>query len=305
MELRHLRYFVAAAEELNITRAAARLNVSQPPLSRQIRDLEEEIGAMLFDRSGKKLKLTAAGNCFFEEAKKILQHSGRAAQLAKATAKGQAGHLRIAFLSPLGGMFLPEVMRSFREKFPLIDVDLVEMVPRRQLEALLDGQVDLGFVARVEVEGASQVGFETVIEVGVQLALASDHRFAKLRKVPFSELAKERFITVTKSAAPATHELFLRVCRSKGIEPNVVKQADRGQSILDLVAAGVGVAILPEHFRRYRTELVWRPLVPRPPKVPICMVWRKEDSSQALRTMRTTILRHFKHASTAGVRSVR
>ncbi|KAA6465223.1 LysR family transcriptional regulator [Acidobacteria bacterium AB60] len=297
MELRHLRYFVAAAEELNITQAAVRLNVSQPPLSRQIRDLEEEIGVALFERRGNKLKLTNAGARFLEEAKKILLHTSRAAHLAKATAAGQAGQLRIAFLSPLGGMFLPQVIRSLRKKFPLIDVDLLEMVPRRQLEGLLNNQVDLAFVAKVEVESASDFGFETVIEVGVQLALPPDHRLAARRKIPFAELAKERFITVRRSVAPATHDLFLRVCRSAGIEPIVVKQADRAQSILDLVAAGVGVALLPEHIRRYQTELVWRPVVPRPPHIPICMVWRKDDSSQALRIVRKMILQHFRRAS--------
>jgi DNA-binding transcriptional LysR family regulator len=304
MELRHLRYFVAAAEELNITRAAVRLRVSQPPVSRQIRDLEEEIGATLFDRSGKKLKLTAAGEHFYKEAKSILSQADRAAHLAKATAAGQAGHLRIAFLSTLGGMFLPQVMRSFRSKFPLIDIDLLEMPPRSQLEALLDKQVDLAFVGRVEVEASRQFKFEDVIEIGVQLAMAADHRLARFRKIPFSQLAKERFITVTRAAAPATYELFLQVCRSAGVEPNVVKQADQAQSILDLVAAGVGVAMLPEHFRRYQTELVWRRLVPEPPKVPICMAWRNDDSSEALRTVRTTISQHFSHLSRTGDRRV-
>lgn len=295
MELRHLRYFVAAAEELNITRAAARLRVSQPPLSRQIHDLEEEIGAALFDRSGKKLKLTAAGRHFFEEAKQILQHAGKAARLAKATAAGQAGRLRIAFLSPLGGMFLPQVLRSLREKFPLIDVDLLEMVPRRQLEALLDNEVDLAFVAKVEVDSNSKFDSETVIEVGLLLAVSLDHRFTKLRKVPFSELAGERLITVSRSAAPATHALFLDVCRAAGFEPNLVKQADRAQSILDLVAAAVGLAVLPDHFRRYQADVAWRPLIPRIPKVPISMVWRKDDPSPVLHTVRTAISQHFKN----------
>src|SRR5215471_1715927 len=112
MELRHLRYFVAAAEELNISRAAARLHVSQPPLSRQIHDLEEEIGTALFDRSHKQLRLTAAGEYFLQEAKRILAHTQRAARVAQATGSGPAGQMTIAFLSPLGGMFLPRVLRS-------------------------------------------------------------------------------------------------------------------------------------------------------------------------------------------------
>ncbi|KAA6462854.1 LysR family transcriptional regulator [Acidobacteria bacterium AB60] len=297
MELRHLRYFIAAAEELNITKAAARLRVSQPPLSRQIRDLEEEVGAALFDRSQKKLRLTLAGKYFLEEAKTIVSQSDRAAKIAKATAMGQAGQIRIAFLSPLGGLFLPQAIRAFRRKFPMVEVDLVEMVPRRQLEALLDHEVDLAFVANVEVEGRSEFAFETVMDVELRLALPPDHRLAKLRRVPFSKLAGEPFITVTRSAAPATHALFLSVCRSFGVEPYVAKQAERAQSILDLVAAGVGVAILPAHIKRYQANVIWRRVTPDLPRVPLCMVWRKNDVGGALETLRGAILRHFKNLS--------
>jgi DNA-binding transcriptional LysR family regulator len=152
MEFRHLRYFVAAAEELNISRAAARLHVSQPPLSRQIRDLEQEIGTPLFERGHKGLKLTSAGAYFLPEAKNLLWQAQRAATLAKAAGTGQAGKISIAFVSPLGGLFLPRIIRSFRQKLPLVDLDLHEMVPRQQLEALLDHQIDLAFVAQAEVE---------------------------------------------------------------------------------------------------------------------------------------------------------
>src|SRR5579862_1166765 len=123
MELRHLRYFVTAAEELSISRAAARLGLSQPPLSRQIHDLEEEIGTALFDRSNKRLQLTAAGEFFLQEARRILSQVERATRITKATGSGQTGPITIAFLSPLGGMFLPQIVRSFRLIHPSIDVD--------------------------------------------------------------------------------------------------------------------------------------------------------------------------------------
>lgn len=300
MELRHLRYFVAAAEELNISRAAARLCVSQPPLSRQIHDLESEIGAALFERGHRRLKLTAAGEYFLGEARIILAHAERAARLAKATGHGQAGRITIAFLSPLGGMFLPRVIRALRQKFPLVEVDLVEMVPREQLEALLDHQVDLAFVANVEVESSNRFAFETVMEVELRLALPPDHRLAKLRRVPLVEMEREPFITVKRSAAPATHELFLRLCRSAGFEPNVIRQSDRAQSILDLVAAGVGVAILPEHFRRYQADLVLKPPVPPLPAIRLCMAWRKGDASEPLGALRASILQHCRRRFLSG-----
>jgi DNA-binding transcriptional LysR family regulator len=289
MELRHLRYFIAAAEELNITRAAARLRVSQPPLSRQIHDLEDEIGAALFDRGNKKLKLTSAGKYFLQEAKTIVSQVQRAVRIAKATSSGQAGQIVVAFLSPLGGMFLPRVIRSFRQEFPLFDVDLLEMVPRQQLNALLDNQIDLAFVAKVEVESSHEFAVEPVLDVELRLAMAPDHRLAKLRRVPLARLEPEPFILIKRSAAPATHELFLHLCRSAGFEPRVVKQSDRPQSILDLVAAGVGVSIVPAPFRRYQVDVVLRPLIPTPPRVPLCMVWRHHDHSPALEALRAMI----------------
>jgi DNA-binding transcriptional LysR family regulator len=293
MELRHLRYFVAAAEALNFTRAAKHLHISQPPLSRQIQDLEREIGAALFDRSRNKLKLTPAGEYFLEEAKKLLSQAHQAARLAKAAADGKAGRLTIAFLSPLGGLFLPRVIRSFRQKFPLADVDLREMVPRMQLEALLDNQIDLAFVPRAEAASESGFAIEPVLAVELRVAIALDHPLAKLRRIPITRLEGEQFIILKKSAAPAMHELLLGICRSSGFEPDVVRQSDRAQSILDLVAAGIGVSIVPEHFQRYQSDLVLRPLVPKPPRVPLCMVWRKNDHSPMLRIFRGMVRRHF------------
>jgi DNA-binding transcriptional LysR family regulator len=295
MELRHLRYFVAAAEALNISQAAKHLHVSQPPLSRQIRDLEQEIGAALFDRDHKKLRLTLAGQYFLEEAKKILSQAKRAAKAASAAGRGQAGKVTIAFLSPLGGLFLPSILRSFRQKFPLVDVDLFEMVPREQLEALLDSQIDLAFVASGEVQSSSNFAFEPVMEVELRLALPLEHRLAKLRRIPLAELEEERFIILKRSAAPATHDFLLRLCRSSGFEPNVVKQSDSARSILDLVAAGLGVSIVPEHFQRCPSDVVLRRIAPKPPAIPLSMVWRKNDTSPTLEALRAMIRQHFSH----------
>lgn len=297
MELRHLRYFVAAADALNISQAAKHLHVSQPPLSRQIRDLEQELGTALFDRAHKKLKLTAAGQYFVEEARKIISHAKRAARAAKASGAGHAGQITIGFLSPLGGMFLPRILHSFRKKFPLVDMDLAEMVPREQLEALLDSQIDLAFVAAAEVQSANDFAFEPVMQVELRVALPLEHRLAKLRNVPLTELDDERFIILKRSAAPATHDFLIRLCRSSGFEPNVVKQSDSARSILDLVSAGIGLSIVPEHFRRCSSDVVLRRLTPKSPTLPLCMVWRKDDSSPTLEILREMIRRHFRRRS--------
>lgn len=190
-------------------------------------------------------------------------------------------------------MFLPRTIRSFKQKFPLVDVDLVEMVPREQLEALLDHQIDLALVAAVEVESSNGFAFEALMKAELRLALAPEHHLAKLRRIPLTRLEEERFIVFKRSAAPATHELLLRLCRSAGFEPNVVRQSHHAQSILDLVAAGVGVSIVPEHFQRYQADLVLRRLVPNPPALSLCMVWRQNDQSPALHALRAMIRQHL------------
>jgi DNA-binding transcriptional LysR family regulator len=300
VELRHLRYFVAAAEELNISRAAARLQVSQPPLSRQIHDLENEIGTPLFDRSGKRLALTPAGAYFLHEAKRILEQAQRATRTAKATGLGQAGQITVAFLSPLGGMFLPQAVRALRHKFPLVEINVVEMAPREQLEAVLDNTVDLALIPGFEIEPADGLDSEPVMEVECRLALSLDHPLSRLRRVPLARLEHERFVMPKRSTAPATYEFLLRLCRSAGFQPTVVRQSDRPQSILDLVAAGIGVAILPEHFRRYQADFVMRPLRPKPPAIALHMVWRRRDTSSSLHALRIMILEHCRRRSGAG-----
>jgi len=196
-------------------------------------------------------------------------------------------------------MFLPQIVRSFRQAHPSVDVDLVEIVPRKQLEALRDRQIDLAFVPRVEVESVDDFVFETIMDVEVHVALGADHRLSKLKQIPLYDLREEPFIMIKRSAAPATHELLLSLCRSAGFEPRVTKQSDRAQSILDLIAAGAGVAILPAPFGRYHADVVMRPLAPKPVSIPLCMVWRKDDTSTLTHTLRAMILRHFQQQSSS------
>jgi DNA-binding transcriptional LysR family regulator len=291
MQLRHLRYFVVVAQELSITRAAARLRLSQPPLSRQMRDLEEEIGVPLFDRTNRRLQLTAAGELFYQEARRILSQLERATYATRAKGLGRAERIAIGFPGTLAGMFLPQILRRFRQAHPSVDIDLAEMVPLEQLAALREAQIDLAFVAKVEVESAKEFAFESVMDVPLYVALARDHRLAKAKRISLYELRDEPFISVEQ---PATHEYFLRLCRSAGFEPRVVKQTDLSQSILDLIAAAVGLAILPKHFERYQADIVMRPLVARHATVPLCMVWRQDDESIPLRMLRTLILEYFR-----------
>ena len=297
MELRHLRYFVAAAEELNFSRAAVRLRVSQPPLSRQIRNLEEEIGAPLFDRSRQKLQLTPAGKSFLEQARQILAQSDRAVRLAKAVSEGKCGQLTVAFLSPLGGVFLPAAVRVFRQKFPLVEVTLTEMVPRRQVKALSDGRIDIGIMPKDEARFEKDLALEPVVEVGMIAALPPEHALTALRKVPLQKLAGEPLVFFKRSSAPALHDWIRDLCRANGFEPNIGRQCDQAQAMLDSVAGGIGIAILPEFFRRYQSEVAFRPLAPHTPKTELCVVWRRRDHSEALHALRAILRQTFREKS--------
>jgi len=297
MELRHLRYFVAAAEELNFGRAAARLRVSQPPLSRQIKNLEEEIGAPLFDRSRRKLQLTPAGKSFLEQAKQILTLSDRAARLAKAVGQGKCGQLTVGFLSPLGGLFLPAGVRKFRQKFPRVEVTLTEMVPRRQVKALVEGCIDLGIMPKDEARFEKDLALEPVAEVGMLAALPPEHALTRLRKVPLQKLADEPLVVFKRSSAPALHDWIRDLCRANGFEPNIGRQCDQAQAMLDSVASGIGIGIVPEFFRRYQSEVVFRPFAPHSPKTELCVVWRRRDHSEAVRALRAILQQTFREKS--------
>ncbi len=184
MELRHLRYFMVVAEELNVRRAAQHLHLSQPPLSQQIRDLEAELGTKLFDRGNRRLVLTPAGKSFSKEAREILARVERAAQLALAASRGEAGQLKIACLPPMGGLFLPSAMRDFRERFPVVDLTILDMAPWEQITALMDGRIDLGFMPLQVVERNSELEFEPMREVHLMVGLPPGHRLAKHSDLP-------------------------------------------------------------------------------------------------------------------------
>ncbi len=283
MELRHLRYFVAVAEELNVRRAARRLHVSQPPLSRQIHDLEEEIGTRLFDRSNRKLVLTPAGKCFFKEARQILSQAERAIQLASAASRGEAGQLSLAILPPLGGLILPPAIRVFRERFPVVDLTILDLVPQEQVTALMDRRIDLGFVPLPVINLVPDLEFEPVREVATMAALPPGHRLAKQRRLTLRNLAHEPFVLLNRSTAALLHDWILNLCREAGFEAQVIKSADSPASLLELVSAGFGVSLLPALFQRFPSDVVFRPLPAATPKLHLALAWRRDNPSPLLK----------------------
>ena len=283
MELRHLRYFVAVADELNVRRAAKRLHVSQPPLSRQIHDLEDELGTALFDRSNRKLALTPAGKSFLKEARQILSHVERAAQLAKAASRGEAGQLSVAILPPIGGLFLPPAIRAFRERFPVVDLTILGLVPQEQITALMDRRIDLGFVPLPVVNLVPDLEFEPVREVDLMVALPPGHRLAKQRRLTLRKLIHEQFVLLNRSSAALLHDWVLNLCRQAGFEAQVIKVANSPSSILEFVSAGFGVSLLPSLFQRFPSDVVFRPLPSTTPKLHLALAWRRDNQSPLLK----------------------
>jgi len=296
MELRHLRYFVAVADELNVRRAAQRLHVSQPPLSRQIHDLEDELGTKLFDRTNRKLALTPAGECFLKETRQVLSQVQRAVLRTQATSRGEAGQLSVAILPPIGGLFLPPAIREFRERFPVVDLTILDLLPQEQITALMDRRIDIGFVPLPVVEMNPALEFERVREVELMVALPPGHRLAKQRRLTLRMLAREPFVVLGRSSVALLHDWVLNLCREAGFEAQVIKLADGPASILELVSAGFGVALLPGLFQRFPSDVVFRPLPPKTPKFQLSLAWRRDNESPLLKAFLEILRKRFDKA---------
>lgn len=253
MELRHLRYFVTVAEELNFTRAAARLHIGQPPLSMQIRDLEEELGARLFERTRRKVSLTDAGVRFLARSRQILAAVAEASDEVRKVARGELGELRIGFTSslPYGGV-LPEVLHAYRRRHPDVRLQLREMFSVEQLDALERETLDVGFVRFGAAEAPPGIVVREIGRDPLRLVLSGAHPLADLPAVSFRQLHEEAFITFPDDAGTGLPMILRRLCGQAGFEPRVVQLAREATTQIGLVAAGLGIALLPAQLECVR-----------------------------------------------------
>jgi DNA-binding transcriptional LysR family regulator len=280
MEFRHLRSFVAVAEELHFGRAAARVHIVQPALSRQIRALEDEIGIRLFERDRRRVALTQAGTAFLNEARSLLEHADRAVEAARRADRGELGTLRIAYVPAMVSTGLPEIVRSFRQRYPGVDVRLQEMTPATQVEALLGERLDVGFVRGPIREPA--LATQTVLEEPLVAALPSGHRLGSHKRLRIAALTDEPFVLQARSAGPGSHDHILAVCQSAGFSPRVVQEGSQAE-VASLVASGAGVALVPASLQAIRRAgVLYRPLHERP-MTQLDMAWRKDAASPVLR----------------------
>ncbi len=259
--LRELECFTAVAEELSFTRAAKRLHLAQPPLSRHVRALEERMGARLFERGRQGVTLTAAGGLFYEETRGVLAQLSRAGEAVRRAALGQTARLRLGFVSAVLSAELVETFRAFRAAHPETQILLHDSSPADQLQAIAEGRLDGGFVGLMPAEHPAGVTFLKWREEELRCYVPAGHRLAgkangkKSRSrsrsrsgegVRLEELAKEPFVAVSGSAAPAFSTHVHALCREAGFRPRVMLESPRAQAVAIMVAAGSGVALLPE-----------------------------------------------------------
>ena len=280
MELRHLRYFVAVAEELHFGRAAARLRIAQPPLSRQIRDLERELGTTLFERGPRGVDLTPAGRAFLPEARLTLAQAERAHRTAQRAARGETGRLRVGFVdAATHSGILPDVLGFFRMHLPSIGLSLFELDPLQQAEALRDGRIDLGVLYSPPADAERWLRIETVYADPLIAALPRAHRLASRKSLKLADLADEPFVLFPRPIATTVYDDIIGRCRTAGFSPRVVQEAAAWHTTASLVSAGVGVAFVPRSLSRMRQPgVAYRPVRDLRTDMGLCTVWKKGES---------------------------
>ncbi|WP_374593925.1 LysR family transcriptional regulator [Sphingosinicella sp.] len=281
MELRHLRYFVAVANERNFTRAAERLNIAQPPLSRQVRQLEEELGVDLFDREARPIRLTEAGRLLYEQAVQVLAGVDRIREVLRDQAGKGRKRFVIGFVgSTLYGL-LPEVIRRFRECAARSDVSVIELSTIEQIAALKDGRIDAGF-GRLRFEDAA-IRRIVLAEEPLVAVMPIDHPLAGGGPVHLEALLGEPLIVYPRPARPSYADQVLGIFHDLGLQPRIVREVREVQTAIGLVAAHVGFSIVPASVQRMkRDDVAYVPIVDSPAHSPIMMIHRAGDVSAEL-----------------------
>lgn len=275
MELRHLRHFVALAEEEHFGRAAKRVFVVQQALSNSIRNLEDEVGVPLVLRTTRRVQLTPAGQEFLIGARATLAQAAQTVERAKRAARGEVGRLTIGFVSGLAFGGLPEIVRRFRELYPNVSVDLRELTAQEQEGALRGEQIDIGLML-LPVRDPN-LDARALWRQPLVAALPAEHPLTRKRKLKISDLSQEPFVFFPRQLRAAYFDQVMRWCASAGFTPNVVQEAIEVPTLLSLVAAGVGVFLPIQFFSRLSLPgVTYRP-VEDAPIVDIVAVWRREE----------------------------
>ncbi|MHA6163138.1 LysR family transcriptional regulator [Pseudomonas sichuanensis] len=285
MELRHLRYFIAVAEELHFGRAAQQLGISQPPLSQQIQALEQELGARLFERTNRRVELSEAGRLFLDEARQVLAQVEKAADVARRAQLGELGELKIGFTSsaPFTSK-LPKALHAFRQQFPAVHLNLKEMSSRDVAEAVLDESIEVGLMRPMPLPQGLEVNellrepLVAVINASHPLAAGSE------QGLHMQALADQPFVFFPRSYGSGLHAQLLSLARQAGFSPHFAQEAGEAMTIIGLVSAGLGVSVLPASFQRMRIDgVVYRTLLDEGADTAVWLVRRVGEGSAMAR----------------------
>ena len=282
MELRHLRYFKTVATELHFGKAAEKLHISQPPLTKQIQDLETELEFKLFTRTNRSVVLTPAGQAFLIEVNQILQQLDRAIDIGRKTSRGELGKISIGFVGSATYNILPVMLQQFRDRYPHVQIELHELTTDRQLIWLREGRIDIGSIRPpiIDRDFVTQVVFQESFVV----ALPTNHHLAILDEIDLTLLATEPFILFPRELAPGLYDSIISICQAVGFSPQVVQECIQMQTIVSLVSANMGVSILPASIQEaQRQGVVYKPIKSQTVSVEklakIALVWRIDDRS--------------------------
>lgn len=302
MELRHLRYFVAVAEELHFGRAARRLNISQPPLSIQIRNLEQELGVALFIRK-RDVELTPAGREFFTHATNVLLKVQQAVESARRVEQGTMGELGVGFMSSMAYTYLPWQLRLFRERFPGIQLTLSEQDTINQLRLLRDGDLDVGIVrGPIRSRGITSV---RILAEPLVAALPANHPKASAKRVAVGDLIDDFFIVFPRRIGGSLNEEVNRLCEQAGFTPKVAQEVIQLHVVVSLVSTGMGIAIVPDSTRLFPAAgVVFKRLIDDGAQVSTEIVYRDDDSSRIIQEF-IAIARSVAAKGVAGIERLR
>jgi DNA-binding transcriptional LysR family regulator len=303
MDLRHLRYFVAVAEESHFGRAAKRLHVSQPPVSLAIREMETELGLLLFERTSRRTVLTPIGQELLRDARAVLARMDAMHEHALRAASGQIGSIALGFISLANYSFLPDTYQRFHEAFPGIKISLSESTSDVILAELEKGTLDVGYV--FAPVASPVLAYRPLLRERLIVALPASHPLAERDRIPMKSLADENFLIFPRQYSPLVFDTIVGFCAQHGFSPRIAQEARQMQTIVSLVSGGAGVALVPDCLRHLQRDgVVYRPLAGAVPNIETGIAWRKLDDSRIV----AEFLEHLPRAgkaetARAGVRS--
>lgn len=298
MDTRQLRRFVALAETLNYHRAAELLHMAQPPLSVSIRQLEEQVGVRLFERTRRGTSLTAAGAAALDDARRALFHTEQFGRTALAAANGDAGTLRIGFVGSATYALMPQVMPLFRQRYPAVQLELIESTTSRICALVNNGDIDAGLL-RFPITQAGRAQIAPIERDVFVVALPADHALARRRaRLALADLANEPFVMYSAQEVPGLHAVAMQACQQAGFVPRVQQEAVQVQTVVSLVESGFGVALVPSVAMRHATRnIVFKPLqgAGAGTAIGIALAWRSDTETPTAKRFRETLLSLVEH----------